>query len=407
MLPYSDIKNHCEKSSILSRAVIDDFLIHYAAEKERLVPEMDAHLRKYKKVLREIQMQYINFLKSEYIAHRIFRKDGYISKYLQRPEIKSVSPEHYAYMEFQSQHPWRFSFAEIKRKPENSFFEMEDVITGEQYLLYSPGMQTTEEEPSQRLWFNLIAYNGQCWQTFGLIIPFIGFSPDDLFFFATEINPRIEDGEMLMQEVENNPFPFFMLLSAANIPRLNSRGFESVICQSTNDLEELSTKDLAADFTTEKTKNVHRITSKKLGEFPHFAVAYYDERKKELLSTALTLNGFEWLTKTLVKAGINLNTEADIILSPAMLSIAKTILDKDIVLNPYERMFSKKMDEPESDHLKKLNHFLDLAMPFYNNQEEPDIKRLADEAGIDEKTALSVWRDVKTNMDNARKNLGK
>lgn len=44
---------------------------------------------------------------------------------------------------------------------------MVDVFTSEEYLLYSPGMSPTRSEMSTILWFNLLSFNGQCWQSHG------------------------------------------------------------------------------------------------------------------------------------------------------------------------------------------------------------------------------------------------
>jgi hypothetical protein len=51
-------------------------------------------------------------------------------------------------------------------------------------------------------------FNGACWQTFGPVVPFRSFQPDDIFFFATELNLFIETEEDLMADVEENPFPY-------------------------------------------------------------------------------------------------------------------------------------------------------------------------------------------------------
>lgn len=399
---YASIKIHCEESSALSWAVIDNFLIGYAAEKESLSPQMDAQLQKYKKVAREIPDTYINYLKSEFIGQRIFRKNGFISKYLDKPVIKNLSTEQFQYLKFQSEHPWRFSFSEIRGNPAEAFFEMEDVMTGEQYLLYSPGMQTTENELHPRMWFNLVGFNGECWQTFGLIIPFRNYTVDDLFFFATELNPLIKDEEDLMKFVEERPFPFFMLLAAGNLPAVDARGYETLLLQSTDSVESFSRADFSETFTVEWNKNVYRLTSRKWGEFPHFGVAYFNEKRNELVRTAMTEAGFVGLTDELAKHNFHLEQEADIAVTLGMLSAAKQILEKQIDLNPYEKLFKKLINEDESKNLKRLNQFMQLALPFYNSKQEPDIKSLAIQAGLSPEIAADLWERVKRNMDEGR-----
>lgn len=397
MLQFDQIKEHCEKNKILSKKVIDEFIIHYAADKARLVPEMEASIRKYKNAVRELQQAHINFLKSEYIAHRVFKKDGLIHKFLNHSAFQGLPKEQMEYLRFNSENPWRFSFAEVSSNPEDSFFKMEDVMTCEDYLLYSPGLQDTLKKHQTRLWFNLIAFNGQCWQTFGLIIPFTAFSTDDIFFFATELNPKITDEEMLMDEVEKNPFPFFMLVCGASLPIMASRGHETLHCQSTDSIPGLPTERLKGSFDVAWNNNVYRLSLKKLAEIPHFAQVYYNEDTRELLRTSMTAYGFKMLTRALLKNGIDLPAEADVSISPAMLNTTEKILNRKIQLNPYESYFSLK--EEESEDMKNINAFLSLALPFYNAGIEFDINELAKKAGIDPVMAADLWKQVKKSTD--------
>jgi len=95
---------------------------------------------------------------------------------------------------------------------------MEDVFSDQEFLLYSPGVTKTLEDQSIILWFNLISFNGACWQSFGPIGTYKSFEPDDIFFFATELNPEIADEQELLANLEENPIPYMMLLSGGNYP---------------------------------------------------------------------------------------------------------------------------------------------------------------------------------------------
>jgi hypothetical protein len=397
MQPFDEIRKHCEKCRILNRTVIDEFLIHYAADKMNLVPEMEAAIRKYKKASSEIRASYLNYLRSEYIAHRIFKKNGLIHKILKHSALQHLTQEEMEFLRLKSENPWRFSFAEITSNPDDSFFMMEDVMTAEEYLLYSPGMEATLKEHKPWLWFNLIEFNGYCWQTFGLIIPFVSFSEDDIFFFASEVNPKIENEEMLMEVVERNPIPFFMLTSASNSPVIASRGHVTVICQSTDKIPGLPVENLEVSFDISKKENVYQLSPKKLETIPHFAQAYYNEGTGELLRTSMTTQGFRMLTDVFRKKGIHLEAEADTMVSPAMLLATEKILNRKIELNPYERYFSP--NEEESEDLTGFNTFLGLALPFYNEGKEIDINKLAAKAGIDPSVAADLWKQVKKKTD--------
>ncbi|MCC6752717.1 MAG: hypothetical protein IT266_01900 [Saprospiraceae bacterium] len=393
-MKFSEIKAYCGEMSALSRKVLDDNLLYYFAIKENLGREADALEKKYKRVVRTLPKSYLGSLKAEYIAHRIFKKGGYIAKYLNRPEIRDLPGDQYAFLEVQSLKPWRYSFAEIIHKPEDEFFEMQDVMTGERYLLYSPGMKATEAEFQPRMWFILISFNGQCWQTYGLIIPFRVFTADDIIFFASELNAFAVNEDLVTKEVEHNPYPFFMLLSAAVSPAVVSRGHLILHLQATDVVKQLPAEKLNKQFSSKRRNDVFRFTHVKMGEFPHYAIAYYNQHNGDLRRTALTEAGFLELTKALKRAGCDLSEEPDVAVSLVMLSTAETILNKKITLNPYEGLFRENEGEGISEESGKLNHFMELAASFYNNKKDPDINKLAAEAGIDKKTAWRIWEQV-------------
>lgn len=398
MQTFHEIREHCERSKMLNRTLIDEFLIRFAANNTNLVPEMETAIKKYKYAAAEIPATQLNFLRSEYIAHRIFRTGGLIHKFLKDSALQRLTPEQMDFLRFKSLNPWRFSFAEITSNPEDSFFKMEDVMTGDDYLLYSPGMQTTLKELKPRLWFNLIAFNGKCWQSFGLIIPFLSFSADDLFFFATELNPKISDEEMFMAEVEMNPFPFFMLICASVSPMITSRGHVTLICQSSDIIPGIQIGILKESFEVTRKGNVYRLNFKELETIPHFAQAFFNENTGELQRTSMTEYGFKMLTEELLNCGIKLPPEPDLVVSPSMHYAAEKILNKKIELNRYEKYFSpiEKQDEKISGG---FNRFLNMALPFYNTGKEFDISELAAKAGIDPAMASELWIQVKKKTD--------
>lgn len=402
---YTRLKQHCQNTTEISRSVVDDFLMYYAAEKERIVPYMESRLHPYKKVLRKMDAANLRLLKAEFICHRIFRKDGYIHKYLKRPEILQLEKEQQEYLSVQSAHPWRFTFAIITGQPANEFFEMEDCFTEEKFLLFSPGMQQAMAEYTPRIWFLMLSYNGQCWQTYGPIIPLRSFTQDDIFFFATELNPLICDGESLMKEVEENPFPFFMLLNYCAFPVNVARGFEIVCCYSANYLPDFQPENLGDDFLIDRYKGVYRIQSVANGEFPHFSVAYFHEKKRELLRTSMTEVGFETLTTALIAAGQDLDVFADIAITPSMKMAMEEILNRKIILNPYEKHFPKEKDEIDKEMLARINDFLQRALPYINSSQKPDLEELAEQSGIPLDTALEIWNTSKANIDRMKRGM--
>jgi hypothetical protein len=400
MTDFSHLLAVCKKNSSLSAIVVDKFLMYYAARQEGLEREMDERLARFREVTKGFQASWVNLLKAQYIGHRIFKKDGLIHKYLHHAAVKALEPEQLNYLQQQSVHPWKYSFSEIIAHPEGDFYEMEDVFSGEVFLLYSPSVTSILSEQSIRLWLNLIGFNGSCWQSFGPVLSFQGFQPDDIFFFATELNPRIETEEDLINDLEANPLPYLMLINGSRFPTILQSGETVVQVLAEHSMETLDSNGLKKNFKVEYAEDIYRLTPNTWGEAPHFAAAYFDENRKILLLTSLTDKGFRKLTDQLNAHGFRLPIEPDIRVQPTMLRTTKSILKEDLHLNPYEELFERRSTPGEKEMIEKLNRLLSLALPVINAGKEPDIESLAKEAGVDVETA----RDLLTHsMDRIKK----
>jgi hypothetical protein len=397
---YDSIRLICEESSAISSKVIDEFLMNYAATRNKTDKEFDKRLVAFKHIAKELEGPWIPFFKTQYIAHRIFREGGLIEKYLNHSEVKKLGAEELDYLHFQHHHPWRFSYSIINSNPAENFFEMTDVFRGDTFLLYSPGVTRMLDE-RYKLWFNLIGYNGSCWQSFGTIIGYQSFGPDDIFFFATELNPDIEDDDDLTSNIEENPVPYMMLINGSQYPVVQSGGDEIMEVWGTYNYPPFDMMPLEKDFEIQEADGIYQFSFNDPDPKPHFPTAYYNEYEKEISVYAMTIKGFEDLIRKLNQYGISLPKEPDLIVRTGMTSLAGKILGKKVSLNPYAKLFEK---EPEdNEQLGELNKLLQLALPYLNAGQTPDVKKLANEAGVDEDTAREMFDAVIKRIQYLRK----
>lgn len=271
MKDFKKIQLICEENSKISEKVIDEFLLYYAANHNNLEHQMDLRFASYKHVSKKLMKETVNMLKAQYIAHKIFKKDGLIKSLLKHSTLQNLDNKQRTYLEFQSEQAWRLSFSIIKNSPAENFFLMEDVFSEEEFLLYSPGITKTLESQSATLWFNLIGFNGACWQSYGPIGAYKSFEPDDIFFFATELKPEIEDEQELLENIENKPIPYMMLLVGANFPMTFNKEDQLVMLIAEYDLDEINTKEFTKTFKSEYNKGVYRLTLNYWSEMPHFS----------------------------------------------------------------------------------------------------------------------------------------
>lgn len=398
MSDFQYITSICEENSRLESNVVDNFLLAYSDFRNRTSFDMDRRLKAFRKVAKTIQEEYVNMFRAQYMAHRIFRQNGLLRKYLNHSDLKELPIDERAYLENQLANPWKFSFAIIKNQPSKDFFEMWDVFTEEEYLLYSPGITTTLEERKPILWFNLIAFNGYCWQTYGPIIGYSGFTPDDIFFFATELRPGkyFDSDEAIYKDIEADPVPYMMLMTGSAYP-LTFRG-KDVILHLVADYEtaRFDLSRMKEHFKINKRDGIFRFSLKGHEEGFPYSNAYYDEKMGRVLLYSMTDRGFEELATTFNHYGFNFDEEPDIRVTLNMYMTAERILEKSIVLNPYEEIFSdnEEVDKETSEGLKRANHFLSLVMEDVNEGRTPDIGNFAAQAGLETDEAWEIYNII-------------
>lgn len=389
------IRDRCYNTSRITENVIDNFLIGFAARHHEIEKKIDRNFSRYRHILSKFKNTDIERLKSQYIIHEVFRKGGLIEKFLRNPALNRFSVEERGYLQQQVVVPWRFSFSVILNEPARDFYTMKDVFSGEEYLLFSPSIVGIKASREILLWFNLIGFNGLCWQSYGPIGAYQSFGPEEILFFATEKNPYIEIESEVLTDIENDPLPYMMLLSGAAYPRSYHKEYELIIMMAEHESEKLDTVRLKNKFISEYSTGVYRFTHKKIGENPHYAQVYYDENKKILLFHAFTEYGFKNLIRDFNSLGYNIPDIAYLRIRPQIIAAAKSILKTKIVLNEYEDLFKKDTDPQLASEIKKMNEFTALVLPFLNEGIEPDIEEAIRKTGLSPETASDLLKILK------------
>jgi Domain of unknown function (DUF6930) len=400
MKNFDELRSICEINSRISKGVVDDYLIQYAAGHRGLEKQMDKQFDRYRHVGKRLGRQNVNMLKSQYLAHRVFKSEGLLERFMKHPALGRFTGAERDYLLQQQEQPWRFCFSVIVDEPEDDFFMMEDVLSGERFLLYSPSAANVRRSYSPRLWFNLIGFNGSCWQTYGPVVHYQSFEPGDIWFFATELNPDLEALTEVQAEVERDPLPYMMLISGTTLPLSFHKDDQLLFLLSEHDLERLDTARLKKGFITEYDQGVYRISHKKWGNTPHFAQAFFDEEKHLLLFSAMTDRGFMSLVKDFNAFGHDFPAEPYLRVNMTMMSTASEVLNKKIVVNEYLNLFEKASDPKKDKVLEDINAFIALVLPDINAGKEPDIEEAARITGVDPETARSVVESVRGNLAN-------
>jgi hypothetical protein len=403
MINYNQLLDRCKYVNKISASLVDDFLVYHAAIHHKLDRVFDTKISRFKKVVKEMPSNWVGLIKAQFIAHQIFKERGLVHKYLQSAAIKSRNVDEQEYLRETAAYPWRMCFSEIRSNPASDFYEMEDVFTGDTFLLYSTSVTRLLAEHHSLLWFNLIGFNGSCWQTFGPIIPFRSFTPDDIFFYATEVNPDIQSDLDFLKHLDENPIWYMLLAAGSNFPLVfqNDNEIVHVISEIDTSIPDLQT--LNKTFEIENAEKVYKLSHKLWSEPPHYAEAYYDEISETMLLSALTDKGYQELCSLLNSQGIQAPFSPDIRLHIPMIQLIKTILNRDLDLNTYSKLFEVKPTTESEAHLTKLNQFISLALPFINAGQQPDVAKLSKEIGLDPEQANEMLKNVTNKIKELRK----
>jgi hypothetical protein len=405
MPDYEHFREVCEQNSKASATIIDDFILYYAAEKDGLDREFDKLINRFKHIYREFPQGFINRLKSQYIIHRVFRQNGLINRYLRHAAILRLEIAEQVFLEEQAESPWRFSFSEIASNPSPDFYEMEDVFTGNSFLLHSPSISKTLEEYPVSLWFNLISFNGSCWQSFGPVIYYKSFDADDIFFFATELNGDLETVDDMLNDLEANPIPYMMLTVGSGFPNIMHGNFETVNVAGEANTIITDTQSLKDEFRIEYVPHVFKFSHAKWSEPPHLTEAFYDENNDTLSVYGLTDQGYEQVVKILNKYGFSLPPIRSIRLHLPMLMTINKLLKKPLEINPYSHLFEIPASVKEKELESKLNQVLSIALPSINAGKQPDIEEIAKKVGLDPETARDLIQHSMERINKLKRNL--
>lgn len=398
---YKDIRNHCRVTQRLSATVIDEYLISYAAHQDKLYRKAEKKLARYKHVIRELPERWTEVAITQYIAHQIFKQGGLINRYIHHAGLNHLLEEEMAFLEFYTRHPWRFSFAEISGRPDKDFYEMHDVFTGDSYLLYSPGLTTIVSSQKTSLCFNLIGYNGKCWQTFGPIGTYQGFEPQDILFFANKLNhgDYIENEFDLMKLVEADPLPFMHLIYGSNYPQ--TFHIDNKIVQITAEYldDSFDANTFRNHFTVEYSQGVYKLSQPEWDEFPHFSAVYYEEKEELLFLYSMTDRGFHHLVEQLNNLGYELSPEPDIRVNMGMVLTAGEILKKEFNLNPYYNLFTTEEPEEDSEELMNIKEMLSAMTPYVNAGKKVNLNEISNMYNVPLETVKELHEQLLSKLD--------
>ncbi len=389
------LKAHCDRNSKIVSELVDNFLLDFVEKKEKIASKFEKRMQKFRKHTRNFPKEWMGGLTAEYMVFRLFKKNGLISKYQSHPIIQSRSEDELEVVNTIMKTPAQLSLCMVEKCVGPEFFDMEDLGTGERFTLYSPGIQDFIDSWGKApLLFILRLFNGECWQTYGILNYFKGFQPYDFIYFAKMIDRELVNPEEVDGVMSRDPGAFFMLAKGAEIPSIASvKGNYLVVrCCSTYKKPVFVPEHYEKDFKIEKKGPVTHMMLKRWYKWPHFAEAFYDSKKKQLILQSMTERGFERMIEKLAPA--DLDPEPQYRATENMVNIAEELLGRNPFAHDSGKLFEKP-EMPKSDEtFLNVNGFVEKVMDYVKNDQSFNVEMLAKDNGLEIELAWELISQI-------------
>jgi hypothetical protein len=282
---------------------------------------------------------------------------------------------------------------------------MKNIFTEERFLLYSPGLQKyIGDDETHRIFFLQIGFNGECWETYGLLAHYKSFQMYDFFFFARMINDNINTTEEVEKLINKDPIPFMLLFKGSELPFVIHKNDLGVLCQRVMNMANFNLDKFSDNFDIKSKNQIYYLSLKKWNVPPHLARVYYHKGQHMLFLSSLTIRGYKKLVDLINKEGYDISIDPEDIVGLGFLIIAEKILSIKYDIGPFEKYFTEELEQIEQDDLDNLNDFLSSYIDELNrNNSNPNIELLALETGVDPEMARQLVENIEKRVKKMNK----
>lgn len=400
-MDYPALERRLRMNSRNSETLVDGFLIDYCDQRDNAIRDLIRGLEPYRNIVDEMPPGWLEYVSSQYIAFRLFRGKGLVRKYRGHDAVRRRSPEELAWLERQLMEPWRFCFCRILYQPYRDFHMMEDVCSGEEFLMYSPALNRWIEEVGgwPALSLVLVNSNDVCRETFGPIANFKGLLPDDLVFFARQLQPHVRYLDDVPAVIDRDPIPFMMLYRWGEIPAAVHK--KDFLIAHRADIHNVAPDParLEEHFVLERRDHVLKCELKRWRKHPHFAECFYDTRKKLLIARAMTERSWHKLASALEYANVDIEFRHVQRGSAMAVMMAEQLFGRNIHMTSYDKLFTEPVDPDMQAELDKLNAFFSGYFEAQNRGVKADVDALARAFDVDPAVARDMIEQIGRNHD--------
>lgn len=168
-----------------------------------------------------------------------------------------LTPEGLKVLLFWEKNPWFWCYFQVKEELSHNFWKIEDILTGEEHIFYSPYIWRLQENVGRKdiCCFSMMFSNGTCMQYIGVIKVYM-FPISDFKFFCSTIAPNEN-----LKTIQSRHYPTFLMLDLLmGYPILRYENIELGFSFHTFTLKDFSIERLGGKWEITSLKSVQRFS---------------------------------------------------------------------------------------------------------------------------------------------------
>jgi hypothetical protein len=240
----------------------------------------------------------------------------------------------------------------------------------------------------------LLFFNGECYQTYGVINFFKGYTVNDFRYFAENTNHHFRKDGDLSDSIFHNPVPFMLLCRFSEIPLGGDNEGLIEYCHHSTTVEEFNPEEYYSILEFQEEDGVLRGTPKTEKNPGKIVSLYYEQKRKTLHVFTNSYNRYLTILKTINKK-IAFPKEPSLRITPLM----RIAVEKILGIKPYilklTQIFEERL-EPEVEHkLSTLNAAIADMIEKHAHGEACSLEELQKTHGLTQGEANLLQNDLK------------
>ena len=345
------------------------------ARSQKLDKEFDKLIKRHHDLVHDFPKKWIDTARSEYCYGRIFSSAVLLRKFIRQCGVDLMASDLTITRGFVDE-PWEYTLFSVE-KAEGTLAFASDAVSGDEFVIESENV-TMLEEKGARLFWSLMFFNGQCYQSYGIINYFKGISVDDFEYFAAAVNGDIYKADGISGVMQRFPVPFMLLFAFSEIPVVAHGDEEVVYCASRNIIPGFETDSVEGYLDRREERGIIKYAFSDPGDPMRSGTLYVNTGTWDVTLLSTVESRYRELQKQLP---YDFGTSPDFSATVVMATAAEQILGHCFPGTEYDRYFAEEESDEEKEMLAGLSLALEDVLEQLKNGEEPDYDGISETHG--------------------------